>query len=114
MFNVQELASAVQFNLPVTTIIFNDNRFTNVQRQQKEWFGGRVICSDLHNPDFVQLAESFGAMAQRVGNPQQLKTAIEAAFAQDGPAIIEVTVDEFFPAPWKFIMMPQTRNALCT
>jgi acetolactate synthase-1/2/3 large subunit len=114
MFNVQELASAVQFNLPITTIIFNDNRFTNVQRQQKEWFDGRVICSDLHNPDFVQLAESFGAMAQRVANPGQLKGAIDVAFAQDGPAIIEVTVDEFFPAPWKFIMMPQTREKLCT
>ena len=100
--------------MPVTTIIFNDHRFTNVQRQQKEWFDGRVICSDLHNPDFVQLTESFGAMAQRVKNPHQLKGAIEAAFAQDGPAIIEVTVDEFFPAPWKFIMMPQTRKTLCT
>lgn len=114
MFNVQELASAVQYRLPVTTIIFNDRRFTNVQRQQKEWFGGRVIASDLHNPDFVKLAESFGAMAQRVTGPAGLKGALEKAFAQDGPAIIEVSVDEFFPAPWKFIMMPQTRKTLCT
>ena len=114
MFNVQELATAVKYRLPITTIIFNDNRFTNVQRQQKEWFGGRVIASDLHNPDFVQLAESFGAMAQRVRSPQEMKVAIESAFAQSGPAIIEVAVDEFFPAPWKYIMMPQTRKALCT
>ena len=114
MFNVQELASAVQYRLPVTTVIFNDKRFTNVQRQQKEWFGGRVIASDLHNPDFVKLAESFGAMGIRVDGPAGLKDAIEKAFGQDGPAIIEVTVDEFFPAPWKFIMMPQTRKQVCT
>jgi acetolactate synthase-1/2/3 large subunit len=114
MFNVQELASAVQYRLPVTTVIFNDKRFTNVQRQQKEWFGGRVIASDLHNPDFVKLAESFGAMGIRVAGPAGLKDAIEKAFGQDGPAIIEVTVDEFFPAPWKFIMMPQTRKQVCT
>jgi acetolactate synthase-1/2/3 large subunit len=114
MFNVQELASAVLYKLPITTIIFNDRRFTNVQRQQQEWFGGRIIASDLHNPDFVKLAESFGAMGIRVDGPGNLRTAIETAFAQDGPAIIEVTVDEFFPAPWKFIMMPQTRKRLCT
>jgi len=113
MFNVQELATAVQYQLPVTTIIFNDKRFTNVQRQQKEWFGGRVIASDLHNPDFVKLAESFGAMGQRVATPDALRPALEKAFAQGGPAIIEVTVDEFFPAPWKFIIMPQTRKRVC-
>ena len=114
MFNVQELASAVQYKLPITTVIFNDKRFTNVQRQQKEWFGGRVIASDLHNPDFVKLAESFGAMGIRVDGPDKLRVAIETAFKQDGPAIIEVTVNEFFPAPWKFIMMPQTRKRVCT
>jgi acetolactate synthase-1/2/3 large subunit len=114
MFNVQELASAVQYRLPITTVIFNDKRFTNVQRQQKEWFDGRVIASDLHNPDFVKLAESFGAMGIRVDGPAKLKNAIELAFAQDGPAIIEVSVDMFFPPPWKFIMMPQTRKRVCT
>ena len=114
MFNVQELASAVQYQLAITTVVFNDKRFTNVQRQQKEWFGGRVIASDLHNPDFVKLAESFGAMGIRVDGPDQLRGAIEAAFRQSGPAIIEVTVDEFFPAPWKYIMMPQTRTRVCT
>lgn len=114
MFNVQELASAVQYRLPLTTIIFNDRRFTNVQRQQKEWFGGRVIASDLHNPDFVRLAESFGAMGMRVDSPAELKGALERAFSQDGPAIIEVAIDEFFPSPWKYIMMPQTRKRVCT
>jgi len=114
MFNVQELASAVQYKLPITTVIFNDKRFTNVQRQQKEWFGGRVIASDLHNPDFVKLAESFGALGLRVDGPDKLRAAIETAFAQDEPAIIEVTINDFFPAPWKFIMMPQTRKRVCT
>ena len=114
MFNVQELASAVQYQLAITTVVFNAKRFTNVQRQQKEWFGGRVIASDLHNPDFVKLAESFGAMGIRVDGPDKLKGAIETAFRQGGPAIIEVTVDEFFPAPWKYIMMPQTRTRVCT
>jgi acetolactate synthase-1/2/3 large subunit len=113
MFNIQELSTAVQYQLPLVTIIFNDNRYTNVQRQQKEWFDGRVICSDLHNPDFVKLAESFGAAGFAANDPESLRTAIRQAFEQKGPAIIEVTVEEFFPAPWPFLMMPQNRKAVC-
>ena len=114
MFTVQELATAVQYQLPLVTIIFNDSRFTNVQRQQKEWFDGRVICSDLHNPDFVKMAESFGAAGFFARDPESLRQAIRQAFEEKGPSIIEVLVEEFFPAPWPFLMMPQNRKNVCT
>ncbi len=113
MFNIQELATAMQYQLPLVTIIFNDNRYTNVQRQQKEWFNGRVICSDLHNPDFVKLAESFGAAGFAAHDPESMRIAIQKAFAEKRPSIIEVKVDEFFPAPWPFLMMPQNRKTIC-
>lgn len=113
MFNVQELATAVQYQLSLVTIIFNDSRFTNVQRQQKEWFDGRVICSDLHNPDFVKMAESFGATGFAADDPESMRTAIRQAFKEKGPSIIEVKIDEFFPVPWPFLMMPQNRRHLC-
>ncbi len=113
MFTIQELSTAVQYQLPLVTIIFNDNRYTNVQRQQQEWFDGRVICSDLHNPDFVKLAESFGAAGFHAHDPESLRCAIRYAFEESGPSIIEVKVDEFFPAPWPFLMMPQNRRELC-
>ncbi len=114
MFTIQELATAVQYRLPLVSIIFNDNRYTNVQRQQKEWFDGRVICSDLHNPDFVRMAESFGAAGFSAHDPESLRGAIQRAFEEQGPSIIEVTVDEFFPAPWPFLMMPQNRKHVCS
>ncbi|MEQ8690259.1 MAG: thiamine pyrophosphate-binding protein [Pseudomonadales bacterium] len=113
MFNVQELSTAVQYQLPLVTVIFNDSRFTNVQRQQVEWFDGRVTCSDLHNPDFVALAESFGAVGLRADSPESVRSCIRQAFEESGPVIIEVKVDEFFPAPWPFLMMPQNRDAVC-
>jgi len=113
MFNIQELATAVQYQLPLVTIIFNDHRFTNVQRQQKEWFDGRVICSDLHNPDFVKLAESFGAAGFKAHDPESLRGAIRQAFEEKGPSIIEVIVKEFFPPPWPFLMLPQNRREVC-
>ncbi|HAT25866.1 MAG TPA: hypothetical protein DCS89_02535, partial [Gammaproteobacteria bacterium] len=113
MFNIQEISTAVQYQLPLVTIIFNDSRFTNVQRQQKEWFDGRVICSDLHNPDFVKLAESFGAAGFAAHDAESLRAAIRLAFQEKGPSIIEVTVKEFFPPPWPFLMMPQNRKEVC-
>ncbi len=114
MFAVQELATAVAHNIGVITVLFNNNAFGNIRRDQQLQFDGRLVGADLINPDFVKLAESFGAMGIRVDGPDKLKGAIETTFKQDGPAIIEVTINEFFPAPWKYIMMPQTRKQVCT
>ncbi len=113
MFNVQELSTAVHYQLNLVTIIFNDNTFGNVQRQQDEWFDGRRICSDLTNPDFVKLAESFGAAAYRVGSPSELAKVLPRALDEKGPTIIEVTVSERMPSPWPFILMEQNRKSLC-
>ncbi len=113
MFNVQELSTAVQYQIPLTTVIFNDNCFGNVQRQQDEWFEGRRLCSDLHNPDFVKLAEVFGATGLRATSPAELGQTLERAGKVNGPVLIEVPVTERMPTPWRFIMMPQNRKALC-
>ncbi len=113
MFTMQELSTAVHYQLNLVTIIFNDNTFTNVQRQQDEWFDGRRICSDLTNPDFVKMAESFGAAAFRVTSPAELAKVLPEAFRQPGPTIIEVSVTERMPTPWQFILMEQNRKTLC-
>ena len=57
MFGVQELSTAVQFKIGVVTLVFNNNAYGNVRRDQRERFDGRVVASDLVNPDFVKLAE---------------------------------------------------------
>src|SRR5205085_10549291 len=76
MFNVQELATAVQHELPVITVVFNDGAYGNVRRAQRERFAGRTIASDLHNPDFVRLARSFGVRALRAEGPAALGAAL--------------------------------------
>ena len=67
MFGVQELATAVQFNIGVVVLVFNNNSYGNVRRDQRERFDGRIVASDLVNPDFVKLAESFG-VGSRAGH----------------------------------------------
>jgi acetolactate synthase-1/2/3 large subunit len=105
MFNVQELATAVRYNIGLVTIIFNSNSFGNVQRQQREWFSNRMIASDLTNPDFVKLAENFGAAGYRATSPNELREVLRRALAEPGPTIIEVPVGDM-ASPWEFIILP--------
>ena len=65
MFTVQELATAVQHGIPLVTIIFNNDAYGNVRMMQIYDYDERVIATDLVNPDFVKLAEAFGANAFR-------------------------------------------------
>ena len=92
MYNVQELATAVMYGINAVVVVFNDNAFGNVRRDQTDRFEGRVYGSELHNPDFVKLAESFGARGVRVGeeNADELQAALEEALDLDAPTLIEV------------------------
>ena len=108
MFGVQELATAVQFKIGVVTLVFNNNAYGNVRRDQRERFNGRVVASDLVNPDFVKLAESFGVAAARVTAPDQFKGAMEKALAHGGPYLISVEVTrDSEVSPWAFIHPPK-------
>jgi acetolactate synthase-1/2/3 large subunit len=104
MFGVQELATAVQFNIAVVTLVFNNNAYGNVRRDQRERFDGRVVASDLVNPDFVKLAESFGVGASRVTAPDQFRAALDKALAAGGPYLIDIEVPrDSEVTPWTFI-----------
>jgi acetolactate synthase-1/2/3 large subunit len=104
MFGVQELAAAVQYKINLITVLFNNRSFGNVLRDQRISFGGRLIGEALTNPDFVALAESFGAAAYRASNPLELKLALESALHQNGPVLIEVPSEPGSEAsPWPFI-----------
>ncbi|MBV9980553.1 thiamine pyrophosphate-dependent enzyme, partial [Bradyrhizobium sp.] len=104
MFAVQELATAVQFNIGVVTLVFNNNAYGNVRRDQVQRFDGRVVASDLVNPDFVKLAESFGVAASRVTAPDHFRPALEKALAHGGPYLIAIEVPkDSETTPWTFI-----------
>jgi acetolactate synthase-1/2/3 large subunit len=104
MFGVQELSTAVQFNIGVVTLVFNNNSYGNVRRDQRNRFDGRVVAADLVNPDFVKLAESFGVAASRVTSPDHFRPALEKALAHSGPSLIAVEVPrDSEVTPWTFI-----------
>ncbi len=108
MYNVQELATAVQNQIPVVTLLFNDGAFGNVQRDQKHRYGGRVIATELYNPDFVKMAESYGAQAFRANTLAEIRQAIRAGFDVNVPTIIEIPVGEM-PSPFKLFAGDKVR-----
>lgn len=104
VFSLQELATAVQENIPLVTLVFNNRAFGNVMRDQQLGFEGRLMCSELENPDFVKLAESFGAEAYRVDSPAALKPVLEQAIYATKPVLIEISIPRGSEvSPWDFI-----------
>ena len=90
LFNAQELATAVQHRINAVAVVFNDNAYGNVMRDQIERFDGRVVGSRLHNPDFVKQAEAYGARGVRAGDAPTLERALRKAIDADLPTLIEV------------------------
>jgi acetolactate synthase-1/2/3 large subunit len=104
MFGVQELATAVQNKINLITIVFNNRSFGNVLRDQQTAFGGRLIGEALVNPNFLQLAESFGAVGYRAESPEELTLVLEQALTQNAPVLIEVPSEPGSEtSPWPFI-----------
>ena len=109
MFNVQELATAAKHGINLVVCVFADGAFGNVKRMQKMDYGGKMIASDLHNPDFVKLAESFGILGLRANNADELQKRIEEGFAANAPTLIEIPVGEM-PSPWPISFAPARRG----
>ncbi len=108
MYQATEMATAVKYQLNVVNIVFNNHAYGNVQRDQQENFSGNIIGSDLRNPDFVRFAESFGAPGFHVETPEQLRKALQAAFKETGPVLIEMP-SAGMPSPWPYIILPRVR-----
>ena len=103
MFNAQELSTAVQQGLGVAAVVFEDGAYGNVKRMQEDLYGGRVIASELRNPDFVKLAESFGAVGVRADTPDALRDTVAAAWGRRVPTVINVRVGRF-PDPFDTVL----------
>lgn len=102
MFTANELATAAQFDIATVTVVFSDGAYGNVRRMQANQHGGKLIGSDLKNPDFVRLAECFGIEARRAEGPDALAEALRWAIARPGPTLIEVPMP-VVPDPWDLL-----------
>ncbi len=90
MYASSELSTAVQEGINVVTLVFNNGALGASRADQMNRYGGRAIGTDLHNPDFVQLAEAYGALGIKLDGCQELGEALRIALRAGRPAVIEV------------------------
>jgi acetolactate synthase I/II/III large subunit len=112
MFGIQELATAVQHELGVVAVVFNNNAFGNVLLDQHRLYGGREIGARLRNPSFAAVAEDFGAAGYTVSAPDELAPALAKALAGNRPAVIEVAAElGRSVSPWKYLAPASRKRA---
>lgn len=104
----QELATAVQHGVNTVTILVDNSTYGTIRMHQEGHYPGRVIATDLKNPDFVKYAEAFGAFGVRCesteGFPEALAAARAAASGPDGkPAILHLITSAEDIAPGRTI-----------
>lgn len=92
--NIQELATAVQYRLPVKVVILNNGSLGMVRQWQEFFFEGKYSQTCLPQiPDFVRLAEAYGATGFRATKPEEVRRVLSEAFAAPGPVFVDVVVD---------------------
>ena len=93
LMNGQELATAVQYGLPVIFVVVNNGMYGTIRMHQEREYPARVYATALNNPDFAALARAYGAHGETVDETAQFAPAFERAASAGKPALIELRID---------------------
>ena len=93
--NIQEMATAVQCNLPVKVVILNNGYLGMVRQWQQLFYDKRYACTCMeHAPDFVKLAEAYGASGFRARKPEEVEEVLKKGLSTPGPVIMDFVVEK--------------------
>jgi len=93
--NIQEMATAVQYKLPVKIVILNNKYLGMVRQWQELFYDKRYACTSMeHAPDFVKLAEAYGAQGLRTSKPEDVESVLAQGLSSDKTVIMEFIVEE--------------------
>ncbi|MGZ5921100.1 MAG: thiamine pyrophosphate-binding protein, partial [Rhizomicrobium sp.] len=93
LMNGQEFATAIQYKLPIIILVFDNSLYGTIRMHQEREYPGRVIATELVNPDFAAYARSFGGFGARVEKTEDFAAAFRAAEASGLPSILHVKYD---------------------
>ena len=93
LMNMQEMSTAVQYRLPIVVIVVDNGIYGTIRMHQEREYPGRIIATDLHNPDFAAYARAFGGFGASVERTADFPAAFEAAVTSGLPSIVHVKVD---------------------
>ncbi len=111
MYAAQELATAVQFDIPVIMLIMNDGSYKNVEGILNRAYEGRAVATTLKNPDFCHFAESFGVEARQVTTPEAMQEALDYFIGKNVPAVIDYRIGAI-ESPFWLRFLPQVRKQI--
>lgn len=97
MYASSELSTAVREGINAVTLVFNNSVLGASRADQMHRYQGRAIGTDLHNPDFAQLAELHGALGIKLTDHRELAAALRTALKADRPAVIEIPIPNLRP-----------------
>ena len=101
-YGMSEMATVVNYDIPLVGVVFYDGAYGNVQRMHKAQFKGDHYGTELKNPDMVKLAEAFGMAGYLAETPDQLESSLRTAVEARKPALIGVPIG-VTPDPWAII-----------
>ncbi len=107
----QELGTAMQEGLPVKVVVMNNGYLGMVRQWQQLFFDGRISQTPISSPDYVRIAEAYGAFGAVVSERRELRPALERARAHPGPAVVDVRIEREANV-WP-IVPPGGANAEC-
>ncbi len=90
--NMQELGTAAQYGIKVVVLLFNDRAWGVLHDRQRDYFGGRYYATELVNPDFMKLADSYHLASTRVHSCSEMSKALQDALSRDSFFLIEVEI----------------------
>lgn len=96
LYSAQEMSVLKQHNIPLVTVVFNNNTFGASLWDQTHNFGGRVIGTELLNPDFMKLADAFGITGRHT-DTAGFAGALNEALALNEPVLLEVAIPHLLP-----------------
>jgi len=93
--NIQELATAMQYNLPVKIVILNNGYLGMVRQWQELFYDKRYACTSMEfAPDFVKLADAFGALGLRATKPEEVEDVLKVGLASPKTAVMDFVVEK--------------------
>ena len=93
LMNGQEFATAAQYGLPIIVMVFDNGLYGTIRMHQEREYPGRVIATEIQNPDFAAYARSFGGFGATVEKTEDFAPAFRAAEASGLPSILHVKYD---------------------
>jgi acetolactate synthase-1/2/3 large subunit len=110
LMSSHELAAAVQEGAAIVVLLVNNGMYGTIRMHQERHFPGRVVATELRNPDFVALAEAYGCYAETVERDNEFADALDRALDAGRPALLDLRVDPEAIAPGRTISAIRARS----